>query len=506
MEKLWKMFSTTPTLRERSTMADPKPKKLKFSSNKDALMMLPPDSDSSSPYIYYSHATQPGFNVRVSKPRDGKVERVYIHRYKTKDGTSTKEKDHKDVLAPVEPYTKAEYEDILKKLLKKREELKGDIVEGGSTRLTVAGAWAYYATEKFTNKDVTKEKDEEQFQRYLSHLNSRFLDELPRAFWSEYVTQLREGTLVVGTKTDKSGSPEPITRGPIKSSATMIGVLNTAALLYEIGNKFNGIRGDLKGQNPPGDLRKNVGTPNKKQSHIPLKDLGRAWRASNQLIAPWWRDLFRVFVLTGMRRSLVFGMRFDEIDFASGVYIIAPGKPGAKRKGQKITKDTPPIRLPLSKYVLNIIRARREFAPDPNGLVWFTPKPTRGRRTKKDEASLSDPRGAWTLLEWAIGDLHFSPHDIRRTFANTGSVATRDLFAVSLLMLHTGEELAKAAGVPGITIQYMNTGEAIDRMREAAEDITAYVLKLAAMPLEQAEKLEDPVLVRDLEDAVAEVA
>ena len=73
-------------------------------------------------------------------------------------------------------------------------------------------------------------------------------------------------------------------------------------------------------------------------------------------------------------------------------------------------------------------------------------------------------------------------------------------------MLHTGEELAKAAGIPAITVQYMDTAEAVDKMRTAAEEITAYVLKLAAMPAEQAQKLAEPVLARDLEDALAEAA
>lgn len=482
---------------------------IQFSSKKDALMLPACESDSKTPYAWYKHATQPGFYVRASKADEtGKFDRVYFHRYKTQEDDragGTKTKEHRDQLGPVVQCTQEEFNKVLGKLLKKREELKSDVEDGASTRLTVAGAWAFYAAENFTNKDITKEKDNEQYQRYLAYLGPRYLDELPRAFWSEYVTQLREGTLVVGTKKDKSGSPEPLIRGPIQSSATMIGVLNTAALLYEIGNKFNGIQGALQGQNPPGDLRKKVGVPNKKSRHIALADLGIAWRAADQLISPWWRDLFRVFVVTGLRRSLLFDMRFDEIDFAAGMYVFAAGKKGAKRKGETITKDTPPIRMPLSKYVLDIIRRRREFASDKDGLVWFTPKPTRGRRTKKDASSLSDPRGAWTLIEWAIGGMHFSPHDLRRTFANAGSVASRDLFAVSLLMLHTGEELAKAAGVPGITIRYMDTNEAVGRMRDAAEEITAYVLKLAEMPLEQTEKIEDPVLVPDLEAAVAEI-
>ena len=41
-------------------------------------------------------------------------------------------------------------------------------------------------------------------------------------------------------------------------------------------------------------------------------------------------------------------------------------------------------------------------------------------------------------------------------------------------------------------------------MREAAEEITAYVLKLAPMRAAKAQAIEDLFLVSDLEDAIAE--
>ena len=481
-----------------------------FESNTSARMLPACRADSKTPYAWHKHASQPGFYIRASKvDKHGKFDLEYFHRYKlplplgAAPGTQREEK--RDPLGTVGRAPKDDFERALDEVREKRKKLRGTNAEDEGNRLTVASAWAYYGTEKFTNKPATKEKDHAQYERYLSHLGNRYLDELPRAFWASFLEQLREGTLVVGTRTDKHGATVPAILGPL-ASATLIGVMNTAALLYEIGNKNNGLHGNLKGENPPASLRKNIGAPNERSHHIALKDLGTAWRASDLLVAPWWRDLFRVFVLTGMRRSLLFGMRFDEIDFRTGTYVIAPGKRGAKRKGEKITPSTKPIRLPLSKFVFDIIQRRREFAPDKNGLVWFTPKPSRGRRTKDEKQSLSDPRAAWTLLEWAIGDVHFTPHDLRRTFATVGSVATEDLFAVSLLMLHTGDQLAKAAGVPGITLKYMDTDEAVGKMRNAAEEITAYVLALAAMPVEQAATLVDPVLVPDLEDAIEELA
>ncbi len=493
-----------------SSDVSPSPKKppIRFSEKLHVLGLPPADPQAKTPYAWYSHESQPGFYVRVSRADGkGKAERVYFHRYKIdepdgKGGVVTKEK--RVNLGLVEQTSrKADFEAALGQVLGKRKERKTAKSEGISKRLTVDGAWAFYATEKFTGAETTHDTDNGLFNRYLKHLGNRYLDELPMTFWSQFLEQCREGTLVVGHETKKDGTRAPIMLGPL-GNATLLGVVNAASLLYKIGNKYNGLQGELKGQNPPSKLRENVGAPNKNTLHIPLKDLGTAWRATDQLISPWWRDMFRVFVLTGLRRSLLFGMRFDELDFEAGLYVIAPGKRGTKRRRALITPSTKPIRMPLSKYVLNILKSRREFASDPNGLVWFTPKPTRGRRTKKDAASLSDPRGAWTLIEGAIGDLHFAPHDLRRTFATTGSVATQDLFAIALLMLHTGEELARAAGIPGITVRYMDTDEAVERMRKAAEDVTAYVLKLAEMPAEEAQKLVDPALHPELEAALEE--
>lgn len=483
-------------------------KTILFSSKKEARLLPPNLPESRTPYAWHKHETHPGFYIRASKAdKTGKFDLRYVHRYKISerqpDG-SFQPKEKRDDLGPVVQLGKKDYEEALGKFLARRKELmKEDGETEVSVRLTIASAWAFCVSERFKNKDATKEKEGKLFQRYFGHISHRYLDELSRAFWSEFLNQLREGTLVVGQKEREDGrGTEPVHLGPLVP-ASQVGVMNVAALLYDIGNKNGGLRGELKGTNNPADLRKNIGRPNKKTSYIPMSDLGTAWRASDQLISPWWRDMFQVFVLTGLRRSLLFSMRFDEIDFEKGILYIDPRKRGAKRKGERITSDTKDIRMPLSQYVLDMLKRRREFVPDENGPVWFSPKPTRGRQSTKETALLSDPRSAWTLIEGTI-NLHFSPHDLRRTFATCGTVATKDLFAVSLLLLHTGEELAKAAGIPSISIQYMNTDEALERMRAATEEITAHVLKLASMPLEEAKKLVEPVLHRELEEALTE--
>ncbi|QDZ26603.1 tyrosine-type recombinase/integrase [Noviherbaspirillum sp. UKPF54] len=462
----------------------------------------------------YRHMEYKGFFVRVMRARkDGKVRRTYIHRYKKKvsDGAGgykrVNENDILGLVEKVDPTDVAiEYKEALKRYLNAHTALEneGDEVvdDKKEQRLTVAGAWAQYSTEKRVNSPRTITKDTEIYNRYYKHLQDRYLDELTHAFWKEFVLQLEEGTLVVGTNVTENRT-DPIFRGPL-SAGSMPGVVNVGITLYSIAETYDGLYGVEKGYCPLRKVKaKQLKKPPKRKRHIPLKQLGLAWRAAEQLIAPWWKDLFQLYVLTGLRRSLMVNMRFDEIDWERGLYIFPPDKEGTKRRHRDITDESEPIRLPFSKKAMEILRARREFAPDKEGWVWFSPKPTRGRRTKKERARLSDPRGAWTLIEDALGGFHFSPHDLRRTFATAGMKSTgRDMFAVALLMLHTSTTLAKAADLPEITLDYINTDEAQDQMRKAANCIADYIDKLVTMDAGQSQNIEDPVLPNYIEDAL----
>ncbi|WP_240991466.1 hypothetical protein [Cupriavidus taiwanensis] len=320
-----------------------------FSTKRELLSLAAP---ADRPYIEYAHATQAGFLVRVMKAdRDGRVRRSYVHRYKDEvpDGAGgMTKKDRKEVLGLVEPLEKGDvalpYEEALATVLNARKALRQAKASGAegrtSTRLTVEAAWSHYDLVKPTNKSATKIKESDQYERYLSHLRHRFLDELDLRFWLQYVRDLKTGTLVVGQRprAGGSGEMEPETRGPL-ANATLIGVMNTAANLYIIADKLGGLGPDMRGKNPARDARKEVGTPNKRTGHIPLSLLGKAWNASDQLCSPWWRDLWRMYVLTGLRYSLMTELRFDEIDFERGVYKVSPHKKGTKRRGRDLAEN-----------------------------------------------------------------------------------------------------------------------------------------------------------------------
>jgi integrase len=337
-------------------------------------------------------------------------------------------------------------------------------------------------------------------ERYFGHIADRFLDELNYRFWSRFVADLKAGTLQVGF-TEQNGERVPILLGPL-ASATLLGVLNAASTLYDIAHLYEGLQGMARGDNPPKQAKELVSTPRQKKKLIEMDHLGKAWAASGTLVAPYWRDLFRVCVLTGLRRSLVWSMRFDEIDFAKGVYLIDPLKEGTKQRGRDFGEDPEMMRIPLSAPVMNILRERRLFAPDKDGPVWYAPGKNQGRR--KMGETLGDQRSSWAIIsEYATG-YHFGPQDVRRTFATVGSLAVRDdLFSVALLMMHSTSTLARTANLPEITVRYINTPSAQAQMRAAAEKIAAYVQDLANKAVAGVQvNIETPELPPELEAAV----
>lgn len=454
-------------------------KRATFSSKRSLLALRCPPGRKG---IEYFHESIRGFGVRIMKPRaDGQVRKTYIRRFSTlqPDGRGGFKKhddyDNLGLVEPIDDEPAISYDEAQERALAGKRVQRESKKEGSDQRMTVGAAWQLYTTEKSLNRPATLKKDRGTYERNLAHLASKYLDELPYKFWSGFDSQLAAGTLQVGTVL-RDGEEVPDLRGPL-AATSRLAVLNVASNLYEIAHMYEGIKQLKYKENPARDAKRRVGAVNKRKTLIPLKHVGKAWRASKQLVNPTFRDAFQVCVLTGLRRSLLLSMKFSEIDFRTGIYMIDPRTPGTKRRGKDIPENPEPIRLPLSRPVLEIIKNRREFAPDPDGHVWYS---NPGRGAKASGGVITDPRSSWTGIEEHIG-VHFTMHDLRRTFATVGIVAAdvTDVFALSLLMLHSGSSLAEAVGLPAITVDYINTAEAQGKMRAATDAVAAYVLGLA---------------------------
>jgi integrase len=257
-----------------------------------------------------------------------------------------------------------------------------------------------------------------------------------------------------------------------------LGILNTASRLYKVAHEYRGIEGEDKGWDPTRAATVKMEAPNTRENFLRLEDLRKAWAATDQLMSPWWRDLWRVYLLTGLRDRLVMDMRFDQIDFERGLYLIEPLARGAKRRRKKLSQEErrKPIEMPLSSYVLSILKKRQEFAPKgvAGEWVWYSTETT--RRKTKDLPRLTDPRSSWQRITPVIGYWCYK-HDLRRTFASLGAtVDPAAVLALSLLMMHSSKTVAKALGVPQITVDYIKGQQRA--MRALTEKVSRAVLEL----------------------------
>jgi hypothetical protein len=334
----------------------------------DVMGVEPPTT---KPALEIWHETQPGFGVRIMKRRsDGKVRRTYISRVAALQPNGTFKED-KPQLGLVEDIGTGDL--VLKfkdaaELAKKKFDASKRIKAGGTARLTLGDAYEKLcegmASKLSHDSPDYSSKMKSLYGRFLSHLANRHLDDLKEAFWIDFLEHLRSGTLSVGVEPAEDGTERPALR-KAASVTYALAVLNTASRLYKIGHERKGIEGEEKGWDPTRDAVKKLEAPNERDGYVQFDDIAKAWAATDQLMSPWWRDMWRVYLLTGLRDRLVMNMRFEDIDFENGVYRIQPLAPGAKRRRRKLSQDerNRPIEMPLLVSALSSVsRFSRSFA------------------------------------------------------------------------------------------------------------------------------------------------
>jgi integrase len=154
------------------------------------------------------------------------------------------------------------------------------------------------------------------------------------------------------------------------------------------------------------------------------------------------RDFFLILILTGLRRSEVLGLTWDNVDLVGKTLTIPD------------PKNREPHTLPLSDYLHEILTERKEKSGGSYVLS--------GPDGKKFQAF----RYAQARIEEETG-INFSPHDLRRTFATVAESLNIPAYAVKGLLNH------KTTG--DITAGYIQI--TVERLRDPMQQITDYFLR-----------------------------
>ncbi|MFZ1935331.1 MAG: site-specific integrase [Thermoguttaceae bacterium] len=169
------------------------------------------------------------------------------------------------------------------------------------------------------------------------------------------------------------------------------------------------------------------------------------------------RDYFLVCLFVGARKSNVLAMRWEEIDFATGLWRIPT------------TKSGQPVVVPLVGPVLRLLEARKQAS---NGSPWVFP--SRGRT-----GHIVEPKSAWKRIIERAGLSDVRPHDLRRSLGSWMAITGSSLPVVGKMLGHSQ---------PTTTAIYARLST--DPVRAAAEAATSAMLQAGGVKMidVQAEK------------------
>lgn len=144
-------------------------------------------------------------------------------------------------------------------------------------------------------------------------------------------------------------------------------------------------------------------------------------------LADWRTDcsnirLIRFLLGCGQRISAVLEMRWSEVDLENKVWVL----PASSE--ERHTKSPDSRKVPLSDYLIDLLREQREGVPNKWKLVW----PQVGLDKTQEPSAIRSliKRNLPIDLE------HFSPHDLRRTFISRCSEMGLDIIAIEKTVGH----------------------------------------------------------------------
>jgi integrase len=182
----------------------------------------------------------------------------------------------------------------------------------------------------------------------------------------------------------------------------------------------------------------------RRRSVVPMHGLPKWWRAVQQeddLV----RDFLLVALFTGLRRSEIAHLRWENIDL-EGCTLTVPQ-----------TKNGDALELPLSKFLHDLLVTRRDNNPEAQWVFASRGKTGHVVETKSFHRRVGERSG-----------IKFTMHDLRRTFASIAEGLDLSHFALKRLLNHRID-----ADITGGYVVH-----SVERLRDPVERVAKRILEL----------------------------
>ncbi len=168
-----------------------------------------------------------------------------------------------------------------------------------------------------------------------------------------------------------------------------------------------------------------------------LEELARIWHAAEHT-SPLYRDVVRMLMITGQRRSEVGGMQWGEIDLAKALWTLPAPR----------TKPRRPHVVPLPPLAMEILQRRRGTfgARPPEATEWVFASLSRDRRRSVPIAGWNRVKRLVAHHAAAVSDWNL--HDFRRSLVTSCAEAGVNVVVLDTLLNHAAA--ATRGGVLGL--------------------------------------------------------
>lgn len=193
--------------------------------------------------------------------------------------------------------------------------------------------------------------------------------------------------------------------------------------------------------NPTLWLKGHWSKPKPRTRRVKADQLPAFYGAVLALPNPVQGDYLRFVLFTGIRREQAAALTWEYVDFTARVIRF----PGDETKGKS------DFNLPMTDFVHDLLKARYDAPRNPK---WVFP-------ANSESGHIEEPKYPFELIKQKIG-LHWSVHDLRRTYADALDATEMNAYALKALMHHARQ------GNGDVTRGYL--AMQTERLRKPAQD------------------------------------